>query len=237
MHHTFVVTLIVAAAFGASPAVASGASRCQGAGPPTSAVAWRAYVPARTPMRPRPDAPVSGLTSRGRWLLVIRAALLPDGSCLLEVRLERRPNTAHGWVAGARVQLQPTAWRIEVSRARRQVILRHAGRAVARWSVVVGKPSTPTPGGLFAIQDSYRSPAGSFEGSWILTLTAHSQVLKHFDGGDGLVALHGRGGASLADRLRTAASHGCIRFDNHAIGEIVRRIGHTHLPGVPVMVT
>jgi lipoprotein-anchoring transpeptidase ErfK/SrfK len=115
--------------------------------------------------------------------------------------------------------------------------LRDAGRAVARWQVVVGKPATPTPGGLFAIQDSYRSPAGSFDGSWILTLTAHSDVLKRFDGGDGRVALHGRGGASLADPLGSAASHGCIRLDNHAIAEIVRRIGRAHLPGVPVEVS
>lgn len=188
-------------------------------------------------MRPRPGAGASGLTSRGRWLLVVGAAPGRHGSCWVEVRLERRPNSAHAWVAGARVRLKRTAWRIEVSRARRQVTLRHAGRVVARWSVVVGNPSTPTPGGLFAIQDSYRSPPGSFEGSWILTLTAHSEVLKRFDGGDGRVALHGRGGASLADPLGTAASHGCIRLDNHAIGEIVRRIGRPQLPGVPVEVT
>src|SRR5947207_595152 len=116
MHRTFLATLIVAAAVGASPAVAAGVSRCQGSGRPTSAAAWRAYVPARTPMRPRPGAAASGLTSRGRWLLVIGAASVPEGACLLEVRLERRPNTAHGWVAAARVRLEPTAWRIEVSR-------------------------------------------------------------------------------------------------------------------------
>src|SRR3954451_15719138 len=114
MHRTLLATLIVAAAIGASPAVAAGASRCQGAGAPTSATAWRAYVPAGTPMRPRPGATASGLTGRARWLLVIGAASAPDGSCLLEVRLERRPNTAHGWVAGARVRLEPTAWQIEV---------------------------------------------------------------------------------------------------------------------------
>src|SRR4051812_7069166 len=156
-HLTFAATLILAAALGASPAVAAGTPRCHGAGRPTGAVAWRAHVPARTPMYPRPGAAASGVTSRGRWLLVIGAASLPEGPCLLEGRLPRRPNTAHGWVLGTRVRLQRPAWRIEVVRARRKLKLRHAGRTVARWSVVVGKPSTPTPGGLFAIQDSYRS--------------------------------------------------------------------------------
>ena len=107
---------------------------------------------------------------------------------------------------------------------------------MARWKVVVGKPSTPTPTGLFAIQASYRTPAASFEGRWILSLTAHSDVLSSFDGGDGQVALHGRGGASLVDPLGTAASHGCVRFDNRAIGTIVRRIGRARLPGVPVAI-
>jgi hypothetical protein len=151
--------------------------------------------------------------------------------------MERRPNGAAGWVTGARVRLKRTGWRIEVSRAQRRLTLRRSGRAVARWSVVVGKPSTPTPGGLFAIQRSYRSPPGSFEGAWILALTAHSNALRHCDGGDGLVALRGRGGASLGDPLGSAASDGCIRLDNHAIGDIVRRIGRAHLPGVPVKVT
>src|SRR3954469_15753328 len=100
MHRTFVATLTVAAAFGATPAVAAGASRCLGAGAPTSAAAWRAYVPARTPVRPHPGAAASSLTGRGRWLLVVGTSRVAGGACLVEVRLVRRPNTAHAWVAG-----------------------------------------------------------------------------------------------------------------------------------------
>ncbi|MBF6620308.1 MAG: L,D-transpeptidase [Patulibacter sp.] len=69
-----------------------------------------------------------------------------------------------------------------------------------------------------------------------MTLTAHSNALATYDGGDGQVALHGRGGAALVDRLGTAASHGCVRFDNRAIGAIVRRVGRSRLPGVPVAI-
>jgi hypothetical protein len=103
--------------------------------------------------------------------------------------------------------------------------------------VVVGTPATPTPPGLFAIQASYRSPPGSFYGARILALTAHSDVLATFDGRDGRVALHGRGGASLTDPLGTAASHGCVRFDDRAIDAIVHRIGRAALPGVPVAIS
>jgi lipoprotein-anchoring transpeptidase ErfK/SrfK len=79
--------------------------------------------------------------------------------------------------------------------------------------------------------------ARAFLGSWVLALTAHSRVLAHFDGGDGRVALHGRGAASLADPLGTAASHGCVRLSNAAIDWLVRRIGLTALPGTPVVIT
>jgi lipoprotein-anchoring transpeptidase ErfK/SrfK len=76
-----------------------------------------------------------------------------------------------------------------------------------------------------------------FLGSWVLTLTAHSDALTRFDGGDGTVAIHGRGGASLVDPLGSALSHGCIRLANEEIDKLVDRIGRYELPGTPVRVT
>jgi hypothetical protein len=210
---------------------------CSRAAAPTRAGAWRAFVPAATPLRTRArehDARPA-LTHAGAWRLVLRSVRVRD-ACLVQVRLQRRPNGTSGWVAATRVLLRRTPWRIEIDRAARRASLLHAGRAVARWSVVVGKPATPTPAGLFAVQESYRTPPSSFEGTWILSLTAHSEALSSFEGGDGEVALHGRGGASLADPLGTAASHGCVRLDNRAIGAIVRRVGRSRLPGVPVAI-
>jgi len=70
-----------------------------------------------------------------------------------------------------------------------------------------------------------------------VTLTAHSDVLQRYDGGDGRVALHGRGGDSLRDPLGSAASHGCVRLTNTAIAGIVRRIGVDAIAGTPVRIT
>ena len=69
-----------------------------------------------------------------------------------------------------------------------------------------------------------------------LTLTAHSDTLQRYDGGDGRVALHGRGGESLRVPLGSARSHGCVRISNAAIASIVRRIGVAAIPGTPVMI-
>jgi lipoprotein-anchoring transpeptidase ErfK/SrfK len=132
--------------------------------------------------------------------------------------------------------LRPTPWRLTVSLAARTLTLYNAGEVRRVFSIVVGAPSTPTPRGLFSIVHAWRGSRGEFAGSWVLGLTAHSRVLRRFEGGDGQVALHGRGGASLLDPLGSAASHGCVRLANGAIEWLVRAIGPGELPGVPLRV-
>lgn len=133
--------------------------------------------------------------------------------------------------------MEQTPWRIEASTARRTLTLFKAGKPVRTIRVVVGKPSTPTPTGLFAVARAIRWHPNDFLGSWVLELTAHSNVLQRFDGGDGTVGIHGRGGASLLDPLGSAASHGCIRLANDSIDWLVKTIGQHRLPGTPVNVS
>jgi lipoprotein-anchoring transpeptidase ErfK/SrfK len=118
----------------------------------------------------------------------------------------------------------------------RRLTVYRGGTIARRFKVVVGAPPTPTPEGLFSIIGAWRSAPDEFLGSHILPLTAHSDVLREFDGGDGRVGLHGRGGASLLDPLGTARSHGCIRLANAAIDWLVRAVGIAQLPGTPVRV-
>jgi len=64
-------------------------------------------------------------------------------------------------------------------------------------------------------------------------------VLRKFDGGNGRIGIHGRGGrggTSLLDPLGTAQSHGWVRLTNTAIDLLVRTVGVTQLPGTPVQV-
>ncbi|HYB26199.1 MAG TPA: L,D-transpeptidase [Solirubrobacteraceae bacterium] len=171
------------------------------------------------------------------WLLVVAPPRAAHGRCWLRVRLPSRPNGSAGWINARRVDLEPTPWRIVVSTARRTLTLFRTGKAVRTVSVVVGKPSTPTPDGLFAVWWAIPWHPDDFLGSWVLELTAHSDVLRQFDGGDGTVAIHGRGGTSLQDRLGTALSHGCIRLSNDAIDWLVQTIGPSRVPGTPVQIT
>jgi hypothetical protein len=99
------------------------------------------------------------------------------------------------------------------------------GSLVRRFSAVIGAMSTPTPIGLYAVYEADPQPsARDFVGSWVIQLTAFSDVLDNYGGGPGRVAIHGRGGASLADPLGTARSHGCIRVDNLHVQWLARSV-------------
>ncbi|MBJ7471003.1 MAG: L,D-transpeptidase [Solirubrobacteraceae bacterium] len=200
---------------------------------PTASTAWvaRIVLPVTAWAAPRMSSTNLGVVEPlSPWggtnrLLVLDRREVGEQDWLL-VRLPGRPNARQGWVQADAVDAFPNRWRIEVSRAARTLTVWHAGAVVRRVRVVVGKAKTPTPGGTFAIADLLRQPDSSgFAGSWVLPLTAHSNVLEHFDGGDGQVALHGRGGASLKDPLGSARSHGCIRLANADIAWIAERMG------------
>jgi len=168
--------------------------------------------------------------------VLVLDARVDHGRCRLRVRLPTRPNRAVGWIDAERVVLRRTPWRIVVDRGARRLTLLHAGEPVARAHAVIGTSATPTPTGLFAIASVWRNPPDDFLGAWVLPLTAHSDVLDTYEGGDGRVAIHGRGGDALRAPLGSAASHGCVRLENADIARLVRRIGRNALAGTPVRI-
>jgi hypothetical protein len=210
-------------------------------GPPSRSLAWRAAptgavgvfagIPGDGGRRRAPLA-----AGEPDWLLVLGSARAPDGRCWVKVRLPGRPNAATGWVARRRVLLRPTPWRLEVWLGRPALAIARRGDRVAPCRVGGGAPTPPTPRGLFSIVNVWSGDPDAFTGSWVLGLTAHSDVLRHFEGGSGEVGIHGRGGSSLLDPLGSAASHGCIRMANRAIDQLVRIVGRRNLPGIPVYV-
>lgn len=168
----------------------------------------------------------------GEVQFLVLGSRLVDGRRWLRVRLPERPNDAAGWIPADVTRESTTPWRIVVSTGKAQVTVLRAGRRVVSFPAVVGKPATPTPHGLFAIDEPVRQPPGSELGPWALFLTAHSRVLDDYGGGPGRIAIHGRAGPLLADPLGTAASHGCIRVPNAR----VRWLARIAVNGTPVEV-
>lgn len=171
-------------------------------------------------------------TDGSQRLLVLGSAHDSRGRLWLRVRLPIRPNTAKGWVNADHVRTTTTLWRVVIHTARRTVSVYRDGRLRQRFSAVVGKPSTPTPHGLFAVWERVPQPASSDLGPWALHLTAHSNVLFDFGGGPGRVALHGRRADLLLDPLGSARSHGCVRIDDSAVSWLASHAA----PGTPFSV-
>ncbi|WP_217925089.1 L,D-transpeptidase [Miltoncostaea oceani] len=177
--------------------------------------------------------PTGGYTSSATKLAVT-AHRVVRGREYLQVILPMRPNGSRGWIPADLVRLHRTTWSVHVRVSTRTIEIRRGGRLIKRSPVVVGKPSTPTPYGTFAVREIVRQPGnGGFYGPWVLTLTAYSNVLERFAGGPGLVAIHGRGGAALSDPLGSARSHGCIRIPNGIVTFLAKNLE----AGVPVRVT
>jgi lipoprotein-anchoring transpeptidase ErfK/SrfK len=166
-------------------------------------------------------------------LLVLERALDSRGIEWLKVRLPIRPNGSSGWIRADFTFVSRTPYWIDASLGRRLVSVYKRGRLLREFRAVVGAPSTPTPVGLHAVYDPIpQGDPNGFEGPWVIHLTATSYVFKKFDGGDGRIGIHGRGGGSLRDPLGTARSHGCIRVDNGAVRWLIRVIPR----GTPVNV-
>jgi lipoprotein-anchoring transpeptidase ErfK/SrfK len=138
------------------------------------------------------------------------------------------------WIQRDAATITRTGYWVKVQRATRWVTIYSDGRQIRRFRAVVGAPATPTPLGLAAIYERVRQPnPRAFLGPWALHLTVLSDVLDNFGAGPGRVAIHGRAGASLADPLGTARSHGCIRVNNDDVSWMA-----SHLPaGTPVHIT
>jgi lipoprotein-anchoring transpeptidase ErfK/SrfK len=231
---------------GIGPASASSAThavpaaRATGPGRPTARVAWIAHITTATPGwsapgqgRVRSTISTSAGSNGGPVALLVLDARVVNGATWLRVLLPRRPNGSSVWIDANLVRLTRTPWRIDISLERRTVTLLRDGRVIRRWRAVVGKPSTPTPTGLFSVYQRVRqTDPNAFLGSWALLLSGFSNVLRRFDGGPGRFAIHGRGGASLLDPLGDARSHGCVRIDNRAIDVLAADVGD----GTPVRI-
>jgi lipoprotein-anchoring transpeptidase ErfK/SrfK len=227
----------------ALPGVAQAAPEKPDPGGPARAGSWIAKVMTPTVGRAAPRAnarTVQRIGTTAPWaggavqLMVLGSQRDADDVLWLQVQLAKRPNGSTAWVLADHVRLLRTTWRIEVATASRTVTVRRAGKLVRRYRAVVGAPGTPTPRGLFAVAERFDlANANNFYGPNVLALTAFSSVFETFGGGPGVVGIHGRGGASLATPLGTAASHGCVRIDNAQIVFLAR----VAIAGTPVSIT
>lgn len=158
---------------------------------------------------------------------------LPDGhtplTLLVDAQTSKRakvllpvpPNGSTGWVDLSQLQTARNDYRIEVSLAKHELVVRHGGDVIMTEQVGVGATATPTPKGRFYVKALLKPPnQNTVYGHYAYPLSGQSETLKEWQGGEPTLGLHGTNdpGASLGKDV----SHGCIRMSNDAIDTLAK---------------
>ena len=140
----------------------------------------------------------------------------PDG--WLRVLLAERPNGSTGWVRQSDVQLTPNPYRMQVNLGDHKITVFQGTNVMYEGDVAIGKAETPTPPGKYYTRVLIQAPdPNTVYGPFAYGLSAHSEVLTEFSGGDAEVGVHGNNDASVLGKSVTA---GCIRMDNDQITKL-----------------
>ena len=226
-------------------AVPSSAKRCRVTGGPkfpTAPVpgrAWTARLVGVTGLRTRPVIvhkpfrylrPYAPLGGGDVNLLITGRACDSHDRAWLRVYVPQRPNGSQAWILRDYAVISRNEYRVVIDQSDRTLTLYLRGRRIWRTQVAVGKVETPTPLGSFAIAEKIRTgDPTNFLGPLVMPLTAFSETLNEYAGGNGRVAIHG---TSVPQFIGTRASHGCIRLRN----KDVTRLGRLLRSGTPVTI-
>lgn len=133
----------------------------------------------------------------------------------LQVLLPIRPNGSTGFVRAADVTLVDNPYRIDIDLGDHRLVVTERGQVVADEPIGVGTESTPTPGGRYYIKELLQppDPTGPY-GPYAYGLSGFSNVLDEFNGGNGVIGIHG---TNEPEAIGSDVSHGCIRMSNDAI--------------------
>lgn len=148
----------------------------------------------------------------------------------LEVYLPTRPNGSTGWISTDDVELTSTTFEVVVDLGMHRLRVLDGDEVVVDQAVGVGRQDRPTPGGVYYLKELLQPPEpDGVYGAYAYGLSGFSNVLESFNGGEGVIGIHGTNQPELVGQ---DVSSGCIRLPNDAITRLVEDIG---LPlGTPV---
>ncbi|MGH8957946.1 MAG: L,D-transpeptidase [Acidimicrobiia bacterium] len=148
----------------------------------------------------------------------------------VKLSLPGRPNEANGWARAEQFRFGRVDQRIEVDLTTMTLTFFEKGEPVITTSVAIGSPTNPTPAGDFFVTDIVvlTDPSGPW-GPNALGLSARSDTITEFNGGDGIIGIHG---TNRPDRIGEPVSLGCVRVPNEIIAQIAGRVQL----GIPVSI-
>jgi len=141
-----------------------------------------------------------------------------------------RPNGTTAWIAAGTVTLSRNRFRIEVDVSDHRLVVWDSDQVVVDTPVGIGTGSTPTPiGSFYLIELLAPADPGGIYGPYAFGLSGYSETLASFNGGEGVIGIHGTDDPTSIGR---DSSHGCIRVPNETIAHMA-----SILPlGTPVVI-
>jgi lipoprotein-anchoring transpeptidase ErfK/SrfK len=116
-----------------------------------------------------------------------------------------------GWIPQSDASLTRVPFEVRVSLSAHRLMVLDNGRVLKQYPVAVGKPSSPTPTGRFAVTDRLLTgdPQGAY-GCCILALSAMApHAIADWSGGN-RVAIHS---TPETASIGNSVTHGCVRVD------------------------
>ncbi|HEX6946978.1 MAG TPA: L,D-transpeptidase [Acidimicrobiia bacterium] len=162
------------------------------------------------PGDPEPERMMPTTTILGTTTVLATTGPPVDG--WVEVMLPIRPNGSTGWVPVEEIAMYVVDGKIVVDLSDRELVYYVRGEEVLRTPVAIGNTRSPTPPGDYFVTDNVEIARSS--GPWgpaALGLSARSDAITEFNGGDGIIGIHG---TNRPGTIGSAASLGCVRVPN-----------------------
>ncbi len=152
------------------------------------------------------------------------------GNAWVRIALPGRPHGSSAWIPADAVTFEVVNQMIEVSISGRTLRFTEGEQEAFTTPAAVGSPTNPTPSGFFYVTDivAVSDPASPW-GPYALGLSARSETITEFNGGDGIIGIHG---TSRPATIGQAVSLGCVRIDN----ELITQLAATVKLGAPVLI-
>lgn len=142
-------------------------------------------------------------------------SIIEDSPGWVKALLPGRPNGQTGWIRADDVEVFTMDREVVVDLDARQLTVLSDGMVTFEAEVAIGSEVSPTPTGTFFVTDAVQltAPGGPW-GPYAFGLSARSDVVTEFNGGDGIVGIHG---TNQPASIGNAASLGCVRLPNEVI--------------------
>ncbi len=145
-------------------------------------------------------------------------SIIEDFPGWVHALLPGRPNGQTGWIRASDVEVFTLDREVVVDLDARQLTVLSDGVVTFKTAVAIGSEVSPTPTGTFFVTDAVQltTPGGPW-GPYAFGLSARSDVVTEFNGGDGIVGIHG---TNQPASIGNAASLGCVRLPNDLIEQL-----------------